>query len=66
MQVFFAKIPRAATEQQLIDLFTTYGGAVQRVKLFTQAGLPHHKAPATRHCPCERMTAAVVCSNVSP
>ncbi len=52
MQVFFAKIPRAATEQQLIDLFTTYGGAVQRVKLFTQAGLPHHKASATRHCPC--------------
>lgn len=42
-EVFFAKIPRAATEQQLGELFTRHGGPVEHVKIFTAVGAPHHK-----------------------
>lgn len=42
-EVFFAKIPRSATEQQLSELFTRHGGPIERVKIFTAAGAAHHK-----------------------
>ncbi len=42
LQVFFAKVPRAATEADVMALFAGLG-AVEDVVLFKASGAQHHK-----------------------
>lgn len=42
-QVFFAKVPRAATEADVMALFAGLG-SVEDVVLFKASGAQHHKA----------------------
>jgi hypothetical protein len=64
-QVFFAKVPRAATEADVMALFVGLG-AVEDVVLFKASGAQHHKVwrtlhVATRASRVQECPAAVCC-----